>query len=536
MAARIEAGDYSSRRVRCLFFLFTIEVIAYSLGWLPRSLGFDRFAFCDQGANLTAQYLISHGLTPAVDFGYAYGLIPLALGKIWFGCFGATPFAYQGLMVVCGILMALGLAQVAVRLELGVIGMALLAIALMFMIQASYPSLSQATEQVLLTFAIAQQAAGRRSGALALATAAVLAKPSMAYVYGFILALLIVLQLLRSGGSFRQWIRAFAAAALVGILLAAVLGIEYGPAALLNTVFPVEGMRNYKALDFGFFRGSGRGFWDLGNMPFLAYLLEVSGFWMAATLVLLIGAPFAALKCYRSWFAETPSLQLRRAEIVVTCAVIHVVFVTLLFGNEWSWLYYAYFLVLGVATVSEIWPMGRRAGFALCALGVIACSAQAWSMYHHWTIDSRYASTGGLWASPGQAAEWSKALSLVQGRNAVVLDINGAVELMVPGFAPPTTLYLLPGLMQPAEVDRKLAQLNGAEVVLVPYGILSACRGVPDNFAIKEALNAFRIEWRGKYYEVFRKGSEPVVRPAPVAPASAPANAVPAGPPPPDDP
>ncbi|HUY25822.1 MAG TPA: hypothetical protein VMV27_00255 [Candidatus Binataceae bacterium] len=535
MAAQFESVDHSSRRLWWLFLLLAFEVVANSIGWLPSSLGFDHFAFCDQGANLTVQYLTSRGMTPAIDFGYAYGLIPLAVGKLWFGWFGATPFAYQALMAACGILIALGLAQIAVRLKFGAIGTALLAIALTFIIQASYPSLSQATEQILMTFAIAQQAAGRRSGALALTTAAALAKPSMAYVYGFILTLLIALDLLRSRGSLRQWIRAFAPAAVIGILLAIMLGLVYGPAALLNTVFPVEGMRNYRALNFGFFTGSGQGFWNLGNMPLLAYLLEVSGFWMASTAVLLIAAPFAALKWFRAWRADLPTLELHRAEIVVTCAVLHVVFVTLLFGNEWSWFYYAYVLVVAVATISEIWPMGRRTGVALCALGLISCAGRVWSMYHHWTIDTRYVSTDGLWASREQIAEWNKALSLVQGRNAVVLDINGALELMMPGFAPPTTLYLLPGLMQPVEVDRKLAQLNEAQVVLVPYGILSGCRGVPDNPAIKDALNSLNTEWKGRYYEVFRRRSKPADRPTLTAPVSGPANPVAAGVPTPGD-
>jgi hypothetical protein len=506
--ARFKSANYSSSRAWWLFLLLAFEVVAYSIGWLPTSLSFDQFAFCDQGANLTVQYLTAHGMTPAVDFGYAYGLIPLAFGKIWFGAVGATPIAYQALMVLCGILMALGLAQIAVRLEFGAIGTALLTIALILIIQASYPSLAQAIEQVLMTFAIAQQAAGRRRSALALAAAAALAKPSMAYIYGLILTLLIALDLLRSRGSLRQWIRAFIPAALVGILLAILLGIAYGPAALLKTAFPVEGMTNYRAMHFGFFKGSGRYFWDIGDMPFVAYLLEVSGFWFASTIVLLIAAPFAALRWFRAWREDDPSLRFRRAEIVITCTTIHVAFVAFLFGNQWSWFYYAYVLVVGVATVSEIWPLGSRAGVALCALGLVACSVRVWSMYHHWTSDNRYVSTDGMWASNEQIAEWNKVLSLVHGRDAVVLDINGALELMIPGFAAPTTLYLLPGLMQPSEVDRKISQLNEADIALVPYGIISGCRGVPDNPAIKNALNSFQNEWKGEYYEVLRKRSQ----------------------------
>lgn len=514
---RIGTGEIRSTRIWWLFSLFSIEVIANTLGWLPSSLEFNRFALCDPGANLTVQYLISHGLRPTIDFGYAYGLLPLALGKVWFTLFGATPFAFQSLIVACGIAIAFALALIATRLEFRGLGIALLAIALIFIVQAMYPSLSQAIEQVLLTFAVAQHAAGRRSSALAVDTAAILAKPSMGYLYGFVLTALILVSLVRSRATLSEWIRAFVPAMAVGIALAAVLGVAYGPLALVRTLFPVEGMKNYQSMHYGFFSGVGSGFWDLGGRPFLLYLLQVTAFWLVATAALLTAAPVAARIIYKGWRNREVSLQTRRAEILVTCAVLHLAFITLLFGNQWSWIYYAYLLVIGVSAMAEMWPNGRRAGIALCALGLVTVTARVWSMYHHWATAQRYASTAGLWATQAQAAEWDKVLRISHGRSSVILDITGAAELMVPGFAPPTTLYLLPGLMQPSEVDRKLAQLEVAGVVMVPYGIVSACRGVPDNPRLRNALSDFHVEWKGKYYEVFSRNSGAGVAPIPQA-------------------
>lgn len=500
-----DRGSVDRYQVLLLCLVFSAEVIVYWIGWLPLDLSLDNFGFGDQGANLTVQFLVSHGLRPAIDFGYAYGLLPLFVGKLWFGLFGTTPFAYQTLILLCDILMAAGIAAVVTRLRIGAIGIALLVIALGLIIQASYPSLAEATEQVLLTLALAEQAHGKPRTALAFATAATFAKPSMAYFYGLILTVLIAVDLLRSKMPLRGWIRAFIPAAVTGLTLALVLGYQYGPSSLLKTLFPIEGFRNYQALGFGFFGGSGRGFWDIGNIPWLAYFLEMTAFWTAATLFLISVAPFAAARWIRDLGRDELSLQFRQSELIVTCAVLHVLFITVLFGNQWSWFYYAYLLVLGSAIAVGLSPIGRRAGIVLCALGLVVWAYRTWSVNRHWTTDRRYAATGQVWTSPAEMAEWNKALNLVHDKSTVVLDINGAVELMVPGFAPPTSLYLLPGLMRPSEVNRKLNQLDKATLVLVPIGIHSPCKGVPNNPLLRSALNAFEPEWKGEYFEVFRR-------------------------------
>src|SRR5271155_1164674 len=76
-----------------LFAILTAEALALFIVQLAGTLQFGTFAFFDTGENLTAQYLISHGYRPTIDFFYHYGLMPLLFGRVWFSIFGLTPTA-----------------------------------------------------------------------------------------------------------------------------------------------------------------------------------------------------------------------------------------------------------------------------------------------------------------------------------------------------------------------------------------------------------------------------------------------------------
>ena len=80
-ATEVESHQDSSPSYLTLLVLFSIETIAINVARLPESMRFDRFAFCDHGANLTLQYLIDNGLRPSLDFGYHYGLLPALVGR-----------------------------------------------------------------------------------------------------------------------------------------------------------------------------------------------------------------------------------------------------------------------------------------------------------------------------------------------------------------------------------------------------------------------------------------------------------------------
>src|SRR5208283_5910596 len=130
----VDVLRFRSTRLRPLliFLLFAIEILAIDFLRLPETMAFDSYAFCDNGANLTLQYLVSQGLRPAVDFGYHYGLLPILIGRIWFALIGRTPIAYQALMVACDLVIASAIARITAILRFSATSLALTAITLFF--------------------------------------------------------------------------------------------------------------------------------------------------------------------------------------------------------------------------------------------------------------------------------------------------------------------------------------------------------------------------------------------------------------------
>jgi hypothetical protein len=65
--------------------------------YLSLTLGFGGVSFGDQGWPLAVDALLDDGLVPTRDFGYFYGLLPLAFDRIWFAIVGRTPEAVAAL-------------------------------------------------------------------------------------------------------------------------------------------------------------------------------------------------------------------------------------------------------------------------------------------------------------------------------------------------------------------------------------------------------------------------------------------------------
>lgn len=153
---------------------------------LVRYLGYD------SGVDLTMQNLLARGYRPTIDFAIAYGLLPLLINKAWYAIAGLTPSAFRVEVLLVTCVTAWGMARFASARQVGPAGSALIVLAIPDVLFPSYSTVVHVLEPALLVHGLVEQARGRRGTALALATAALFVKPSMAYVYGFCLLVAIV--------------------------------------------------------------------------------------------------------------------------------------------------------------------------------------------------------------------------------------------------------------------------------------------------------------------------------------------------------
>jgi hypothetical protein len=179
MQPTVSHAESGFRKTSQLFVLLAAEKLLFWLLQLKYSLSFSDVGFGDAGANFTMHYLSGLGLRAALDFGYLYGLLPLLIGRSWFGLFGPTPMSLAVLALVCWLVVVWSIARIAVRYSIGIPAIVFVVVALPYAVGVfTGLNIAHHLEAALLSVGLAEQAYGRRSTALALATAACLTKPS----------------------------------------------------------------------------------------------------------------------------------------------------------------------------------------------------------------------------------------------------------------------------------------------------------------------------------------------------------------------
>jgi hypothetical protein len=494
-----------------LSLLFGIETLAYAIFRLPTDLGFDANAFGDRGDFLSILYLVAHGSRPAIDFGYHWGAAPILLAQLWFALFCATPQANEAIMVVCALLVAIGIARMAAALRLGTLGIVLLVVALPF----AFPTftLTYALEAALLSNALAEQAAQRRATALALTTVSCFVNPSMAYLYGLVLLLGLLWESRRphddrgslddAAGSSIDWpnvSRTVTPAAITGAVLILILSAVYGPLALEKTILPLAGMAAHRNQASGFFRGVGRDFWYQPHLGLPYYLFSVVGFWIAATLWLIV----AGLRAGRRLLSALPAPDISVAidEFILTCAILHVTFVTVFFGSEVSWRYYCYILVMGVAATSIRDRQSARVAGVLAVMALLGNVSHFAQIAGQWRTTAPSPVTAGMWASSEEVREWEQVQRAIDGHHALLLTAMGCGPVLSAQFEPPFANHFNPGELMPDQLARLMRRIDGAQriVVVISSGFGNMLVWWPD---IQRALDGHQLLWKGESFAVY---------------------------------
>jgi hypothetical protein len=475
-----------------LFALFGCETILWAILKLPDQMLFRYVVFGDYGSNFTLQFLLRQGLKPGIDFGYHYGLLPALLGRLWFAIAGPTLPSYMAAMLVCGLLIAWATAVVAAEAQLRTPGVLLLVVALPVGIQVAYPNFAHAIEAALLANALAQQARGRLDLALCLSAAAVFSKPALGLVYMLVLLTLVVSR----AESWSVLYRPLAPTFFISAGLSFLLSLIYGFSTLADTILPIAGISAYRASNFGHFALD---FWWRPDLGWPYYMFTVAGFWILGTFWLIscaIQLAFTALKD-------------RAAQIVVTCAILHLLFIIFMFGNRLSWFYYSHILVVGLALATLYARQWNR--IVIPVLTALALSAQAPAIYGHGTLALyvRSAATLGLKAEATEREEWQRAREIAAGHRSVVLAEEGDAGLLFPEFEKPVALYLVPGLMLPGEAVRQAQQISAADIVLTTAGLKANLARIPPLSGVFRDLHEI---FAGHYFEAYARRGAPLIK------------------------
>ena len=548
---RVGGGDrprWASRRTLWLFLSVAIAalLVLLMLAELPVIADWSFFSFYDPGAVLKGDELISLGMKPAIDFGYTHGLASLALAHWGFVLLGRTPAAFLIMMGILKLFMALAIARFAMAMRFRGWAIAFLLCALPVAIMPCYLTLTHPLEALLLLWAIAEEAAGRREWSLACCTACLFVKPSMAYMYGLVLVLWTLWDWRRRGAGWLYLLRRTRPAIATGTIMATVMTWWFGLKSLLLTIVPLTGLRTYQDTHFGFFRNSGLKFWSPLRHSFVYYLVTPAGLWLLCMALLI-------------WFGAGLIRQLRLgmphrgAETLISIAVMQVTFVLGFYGWTNSWQYYSYLPVLFVAVLlipprlcRPGWrrganfsgepgnadipvhkDQGRRKRYpaechpnsgdcttpknphthwrwamALCLLALLSQAKYATTAINGWQTKVRSRQTGGLWAYPRQLAEWRHVTAMISGRPALAL-FNGYLPWMPPGMIMPLSWFPEPGIPTPIELARVKRQLAGVDYVLTcnEYGRL----GLWNQKDFAAVRRRFRRIWRGNWMSVWKR-------------------------------
>ena len=530
-------------RLTFWWMVFAFELTALLVVQLPAVYNFSTFILYDPGSILRADWLLARGLSPTIDFGYSYGMLSLIYGRLIFALGGRTPAMYLVGTWLMEMLVALGLARFAMRWSWA--SRTLMIVAAAHAVQPVYLALTHPMEAALLTHALADLADGRRARALALTSACVFVKPSLAFALGLVLLISLAWRLWRERVSgerlIKHLITAFAPAASTVSLCAALIAGYFGWRPLLNSIMPFTASKSYAALGFGFF-GNGRRFWrpELNSAgDFIWYYLTTpAGFWIAASLSLcaLCAATIIGYKA--------DSAKANDRETLIALTVCHLFFVFALFAWPGSWSYYSYLLVLGVGTGIALFrsgaaPLERRNEKAmknaehaeitehaekrndlsiifrvfrvlrprwmwalLVLLALTGYEQRYRGVAGDWRYSERAAETAMLWADERQRAEWARVVEMARRKRLLFLH-NGCANLLFPAVQSPPSWFFSPGIQTQVEIAAIRRQVEAADVVVSFNHAAILDPWTWEEFADQRAQ--FMVTWRGVYLTIHER-------------------------------
>jgi hypothetical protein len=487
-----------------IWLLFScISLLSY-LAYYPSYLEFENL-FLDPGAGFKANELISNGYSPAVDFTYYYGLLPLVLGKVLFSVFGNNPQAFFFSVPIIWLLSSLSLARVVILANIGKTGIIFLAVSIpFFTFHINSASITHALEPVFILWALAEHLSGKRGNALAVLVLGYFTKPSMSFIYAVLILGLYANDLLKGKTNFYKVGREILPALLVTTSLLISLSIMFGIIPLTESILaPIKGAAIYKAYNYGLF-GIGRSFIYFSGARLGYYLGSPSGFWIISTIILFVAVVFFL---YKIFILNQNIFKNAVTEVIFCTATLHLIFIVRLFGNSWSWIFYSYLLTIGIALLdSKYLEIGknkiRNLFICLTLLLLFGYYFQLSNSYKAWANFNPSLLTMGLNSTVELKKEFAEVLNYCQTKKVFILgEATGAIDVFFPKCKSPDAWMLLNGAYSQREHERVSSQIAQSDFIALYTP--SFFDKFPEHILIsyRQELEKFKSQKKGKYFE-----------------------------------
>jgi hypothetical protein len=484
---------------------FTFSAILASFGILallswPILFSFDLWVLEDRGQLLNLDYLLDMGLRPSVDTFYSYGLLPLLIQHYLFAEFGrgyrpmlACTLVYYAVMAGFWTLLLAWLPRERIWF--------FAVIALVPILLWVNPNFQYCLVLFSMSFALLLVLEGRSDLAFAVSAIGALSVPSLPIVLAGLLFLLIVIEWrVGKDHSLRALIRRLVPGGLAFLLLAGLLTAVFGWRSVLATMLPLQGAQSYKENHFGFLV-TGMKFLHPAGTGIPHFIFSRPAWWTASSILLVVLGSFAAFRMIR-WRTLDP------AEIfVLFCAIIQVVFVSFAYGAPEQHIIYDPLLAAGVLVgIATMIPARLRAALLIVfmGLGVLSYAGPARRTWLAWHGTKNSATTAGFYADTAWAAEWSKILDLASRNRLLLLSYGTGIHHYFPSVESPKVWSLNLGQLFPADKQRVLTQMKGADVLVEdlggrPTGVIDddpVFRRELDSLCLTDITPNFQIWWR----------------------------------------
>jgi hypothetical protein len=186
-----------------------------------------------------------------------------------------------------------------------------------------------------------------------------------------------------------------------------------------------------------------------------------------------------------------------------------VAFIFLFFGGPFSWFYYVYLIPVGIGAASDSGYATRVATWCFCGLALLSYKASAAGVYQLWRTTAPSSQSAGLWMPADEREEWLAILRLARAHQSLVFSNESSAALLFPGFTPPTSVWLFPGLPNARELQRVQQQLTRAMLLIVPT--MPIAGPVPNWQELAPALAEFNEIEKGRFFAIYQRNKAAAV-------------------------